>query len=66
MTPAQIAAYAEAINVLLAAGAATVAQIRSWFGGGAVLSNDQLNQILDGVLTDVMTRLAQAKAAAGQ
>ena len=65
MTPAQLAAWASALNIILAAGAATVAQIRQWFGPATILTNDQLNAILDQVLTDALSREAQAKAAAG-
>jgi hypothetical protein len=64
MTPEQLTAWASAINILLGAGVATVMQIRSWFSP-TVLTNEQLNAILDTILTDALKREAQAKAAAG-
>lgn len=65
MTPAQLAAWVSVVQILISAGAATVAQIRAWFGGGTVMTNDELNAILDSVLQDAITREAQAKKAAG-
>ncbi len=64
MNPAQLLAWGQVITILLSAGAATIAQIRSWFSP-TILTDAQLNTILDGVLTDALAREAQAKAAAG-
>jgi len=64
MTPAALLAWTNVVTILLSAGIATVAQIRSWFSP-TILTNDELNTILDGVLTDAFKREAQAKAAAG-
>lgn len=66
MNAQQLAAWAGAINILLGAGVATVVQIRQWFGQPNILTNDQLNAILDQVLTDALAREAKAAAAAGQ
>lgn len=65
MTPAQVLAWAQVVNVLVSAGLATIGQIRQWFGAAQIMTNDQLNAILDEVLTDALKREAQAKAAAG-
>ena len=64
MTPTTLLAWTNVITLLLSAGLATVAQVRSWFSP-TVLTNDELNTILDAVLTDALKREAQAKAAAG-
>jgi hypothetical protein len=65
MSPAALLGWTNVVTILLSAGLATVSQVRGWFSP-TVLTDEQLNAILDGVLTDALRREAQAKAAAGQ
>lgn len=64
MTVQQILAFVQAAQLLIAAGVATTAEIKSFIGSlkGVQLSDADLNAILDHVVADATARKALALA----
>lgn len=63
MTPEQLIAWAQAAQLLIASGAATVATIRAIFGAAALTEEEQ-NAILDRVIQNAGTRKRRSKTIA--
>lgn len=64
MTVTQILVIVQAAQLLIAAGVATAAEIKSFIASlkGVVLSDADLNAILDHIIADATAREALAKA----
>lgn len=63
MTPEQVLAWAQAVQLLIASGAATMATIKGMFGGVGLTEEEQ-NAILDKVIANAGTRKRLSKAIA--
>ena len=62
MDPAAITAYIQAGALLVSVGGAAIADVKQMFSSAPAMTDDALNQILDGVAADAAVR---AKIAAG-